>query len=212
MRFKCSYLSDRQRRAIFANMAGRVPSGEKKSGIPNGFSSLKVKKAKVPQALAEYLSFKKPKYSKLPEDSIFNATFKGKRIHFFMYQPKRKELLIASESKRDPEIQNHADLFNLFSTVQDKKYRDLAHLFINDPEYDKFVKGWFGVSKEYPYGIIHFHFQGFPEDLLKKPEYYDRLYLTLKMFQENGAIDQTKVRGIGNREVTLEEIRQILGM
>ena len=59
--------------------------------------------------------------------------------------------------------------------------------------YDSFVRGWIGTSRQYPYGVIHFA----PAIDTANEEIYTSAFEALKMFQENGAVGATVVRGFG---------------
>ena len=61
--------------------------------------------------------------------------------------------------------------------------------------YDDFVRGWIGTGGNYPVGVIHFA----PSVEARNIELFDRAFDTLKMFQENGALAGTVVRGFGER-------------
>lgn len=59
--------------------------------------------------------------------------------------------------------------------------------------FDSFARGWVGNGGEYPYGVIHFapHIDG------ADPDRFDAGFSTLLMFQRNGAMMETVVRGFG---------------
>ena len=61
--------------------------------------------------------------------------------------------------------------------------------------YDDFVRGWIGTGGGYPKGVIHFA----PCVDKRNIKLFDRAFDTLKMFQENGALAGTVVRGFGER-------------
>lgn len=62
-------------------------------------------------------------------------------------------------------------------------------------DFDDFVRGWIGTSRSYPQGIIHFA----PCVDEKNTALFDRVFDTLEMFRENGALAGTVIRGFGNR-------------
>lgn len=59
--------------------------------------------------------------------------------------------------------------------------------------YDDFVRGWIGTGGDYPKGVIHFA----PCVDKRNITLFDRAFDTLKMFQGNGALAGTVVRGFG---------------
>lgn len=61
--------------------------------------------------------------------------------------------------------------------------------------YDDFVRGWIGTGGDYPKGVIHFA----PCVDKRNITLFDRAFDTLKMFQGNGALAGTVVRGFGER-------------
>lgn len=62
--------------------------------------------------------------------------------------------------------------------------------------YDKYVRGWVGAGRGYPYGVIHFT----PcIDEQSSSARFERAFDTLEMFRENGALADTVVRGFGER-------------
>ena len=62
-------------------------------------------------------------------------------------------------------------------------------------DFDDFVRGWIGTGGDYPKGVIHFA----PCVDERNIKLFDRAFDTLKMFQENGALAGTVVRGFGER-------------
>ena len=69
--------------------------------------------------------------------------------------------------------------------------------------HDNFVRGWIGTGGDYPKGVIHFA----PCVDKRNITLFDRAFDTLKMFQENGALAGTVVRGFGeNWEQPLSDI------
>ena len=61
--------------------------------------------------------------------------------------------------------------------------------------YDDYVRGWVGVGKDYPSGVIHFA----PNIDSGNTELYSRAFDTLEMFAQNGADTDTIVRALGKR-------------
>ena len=60
--------------------------------------------------------------------------------------------------------------------------------------FDDFVRGWIGTSRAYPKGVIHFA----PCVDEKNITLFERAFETLKMFEKNGALAGTVIRGFGN--------------
>ena len=61
--------------------------------------------------------------------------------------------------------------------------------------YDDYVRGWVGVGKDYPHGVIHFA----PNVDDRNTELYNRAFDTLEMFAQNGAEAATIIRALGKR-------------
>ena len=57
------------------------------------------------------------------------------------------------------------------------------------------MRGWVGVGKDYPSGVIHFA----PNIDSGNTELYSRAFDTLEMFAQNGADTDTIVRALGKR-------------
>ena len=154
------------------------------------FNSCKIKEARVPTKNLSELKSCKKKYSKLDKCSILNMCHKKKPLQYFMYNPKRKELLLASEGKG---ITSHADVHDKYSTVKSEVPREFLQMRGYSSDYDKFIKGWAGVSKQYPNGIIHFHSHTPTDQMLE----------VIDVFKENGANCNTIVRNapIGEKKM-----------
>lgn len=60
--------------------------------------------------------------------------------------------------------------------------------------FDSFLRGWIGVGKSYPHGVIHFA----PAVNTKDADRFVDGYNTLQMFRENGAGADTVIRGFGD--------------
>lgn len=75
---------------------------------------------------------------------------------------------------------------------------DIEH-FVMPAHRDQFICGWVGTSSEYPNGIIHFtpsaHFDTKHKSIYQD---YERAFLTLEMFEANGADKDTVIRNFGN--------------
>lgn len=62
-------------------------------------------------------------------------------------------------------------------------------------DFDSFVRGWIGIGRDYPKGVIHFA----PCVDSRNISLLDRAFDTLEMFRGNGALAGTVVRGFGSR-------------
>ena len=62
-------------------------------------------------------------------------------------------------------------------------------------DFDDFVRGWIGIGGDYPKGVIHFA----PCVDSRNLSLFDRAFDTLELFEENGALAGTVIRGFGNR-------------
>ena len=71
---------------------------------------------------------------------------------------------------------------------------DLAQAGIRSG-FDDFVRGWVGTGKSYPAGVIHFA----PNVDAQNVSLFNRAFDTLEMFQRNGALPDTVVRGFGRQ-------------
>ena len=61
--------------------------------------------------------------------------------------------------------------------------------------FDDYVRGWVGMGKDYPHGVIHFA----PNVDDQNADLFNRGFDTLEMFSQNGAEAQTVVRAFGKR-------------
>ena len=99
----------------------------------------------------------------------------------FMFNPQTGILLLGMQYKPSGKIYgSHAE--------------DLSNARIHSG-YDDYVRGWVGTGKEYPHGVIHFA----PNVDDRNAALYDRAFMTLEMFSQNGAEAQTVVRALGKR-------------
>lgn len=99
----------------------------------------------------------------------------------FMYNPKTGILVLGYQYEpKNLLLSSHAD--------------ELAGAGITKG-YDDFVRGWIGTGRHYPKGVIHFA----PSVDERCVSLFDRAYCTLEMFKENGALDETVIRGFGKR-------------
>ncbi|MBQ9680605.1 MAG: hypothetical protein IJV48_07985 [Ruminococcus sp.] len=112
-----------------------------------------------------------------------NQTFNMQEIdnRRFMFNPKTGILLLGSQLPPSRKIRgSHAE--------------DLSNAGIYCG-YDDYVRGWVGVGKDYPHGVIHFA----PNVDDRNTELYNRAFDTLEMFAQNGAEAETVVRALGKR-------------
>lgn len=99
----------------------------------------------------------------------------------FMYNPKTGLLVLGYRYVATSRIvSSHAD--------------ELAKAGITK-DYDDFVRGWIGTGVDYPAGVIHFA----PCVDERNIKLFDRAFDTLGMFQKNGALADTVIRGFRNR-------------
>lgn len=99
----------------------------------------------------------------------------------FLYNPRTGILVLGYQyAPRSPLLSSHAD--------------ELAGAGITK-DYDDFVRGWIGTGRNYPKGVIHFT----PSVDERCVSLFDRAFSTLEMFQENGALADTVIRGFGKR-------------
>ena len=107
----------------------------------------------------------------------------------FMYNPKTGILVLGQQYGKTRGLPgSHAD--------------DLAQAGIKNG-FDDFVRGWVGTGKNYPAGIIHFA----PNVDAQNISLFNRAFDTLEMFQRNGALPDTVVRGFGRQwEQALSEV------
>lgn len=104
--------------------------------------------------------------------TIFDLSIGRKRCSRFMYCAEKREPLLSPEA---PNYRTHADV--------------LHHMGGTNP-YDHYMKGWHGISREYPYGIIHFYMW----DYSTKPLWFNRFMNTLETFLALGAGPKCIVR------------------
>ena len=99
----------------------------------------------------------------------------------FMYNPKTGILVLGQQYGKTRGLPgSHAD--------------DLAQAGIRSG-FDDFVRGWVGTGKSYPAGVIHFA----PNVDVQNVSLFNRAFDTLEMFQRNGALPDTVVRGFGRQ-------------
>ena len=99
----------------------------------------------------------------------------------FMFNPKTCILLLGAQLPPSRKIRgSHAE--------------DLSNAGIYSG-YDDYVRGWVGVGKDYPRGVIHFA----PNVDDRNTDLYNRAFDTLEMFAQNGAEAETVVRALGKR-------------
>ncbi|MBR0302553.1 MAG: hypothetical protein IJQ80_01760 [Clostridia bacterium] len=112
-----------------------------------------------------------------------NQTFNMQEIdnRRFMFKTKTRNLLLGSQLPPSRKIPgSHPE--------------DLSNAGIYSG-YDDYVRGWVGVGKDYPHGVIHFA----PNVDDRNTELYNRAFDTLEMFAQNGAEAETVVRALGKR-------------
>ena len=99
----------------------------------------------------------------------------------FLYNPRTGILVLGYQyAPKSPLLSSHAD--------------ELAGAGITK-DYDDFVRGWIGTGRDYPKGVIHFA----PSVDERCVSLFDRAFRTLEMFQKNGALADTAIRGFGKR-------------
>ena len=99
----------------------------------------------------------------------------------FMYNPKTGILVLGYQ-------------YAATSTLISSHANELAEAGITKG-YDDFVRGWIGTGGNYPKGVIHFA----PCVDKRNIKLFNQAFDTLEMFQENGALAGTVVRGFGER-------------
>ena len=112
-----------------------------------------------------------------------NQTFNMQEIdnRRFMFNPKTGILLLGAQFPSSRKIRgSHAE--------------DLSNAGIYSG-YDDYVRGWVGVGKDYPHGVIHFA----PNVDDRNIDLYNRAFDTLEMFKQNGAEAETVVRSFGKQ-------------
>lgn len=98
----------------------------------------------------------------------------------FMYSPQTGTLLLGVQYSSNAIFYSHAEEHHKIGVRED---------------FDRFVRGWVGVGKDYKEGIIHFS----PVVPVSVPELFNKGFDTLEMFRSNNAKDNTIVRGFGRR-------------
>ena len=113
------------------------------------------------------------------KESIDIRQIKNRR---FMYDPDTATLILGRQ-------------YGKVKGVPSSHAEEMADAGITE-NYDKYVRGWVGSGKRYPYGVIHFA----PcIDEHSSSARFDRAFDTLEMFRENGAVPNTLVRGFGRQ-------------
>ncbi len=97
----------------------------------------------------------------------------------FMYQPQTGTLILGRQYHKSGMYGSHAE--------------EHADSGASEP-YDSFIRGWIGTGKQYKHGVIHFS----PSIDSRYPQQFDKGFSTLEMFTENGAGDNTVIRGFGD--------------
>ena len=97
----------------------------------------------------------------------------------FMFSPQSGELILGKQYKGNQIRASHAEEHGKSGTKT---------------AYDSFIRGWIGTSRQYSHGIIHFA----PHVESVNSELFEKAFLTLEMFGENGAGEQTVIRGFGS--------------
>ncbi len=110
--------------------------------------------------------------AKADEDKFDMMTFENRR---FMYNPKTGTIVFGKDGELNG---SHGAEFGITGC---------------DEAYDDFVRGWIGVGKEYPHGVIHFAPNIPPECVWL----FERGFDTLEMFSAHGAGDKCIIRGFG---------------
>ena len=98
----------------------------------------------------------------------------------FMFSPQTGTLLLGVQYSSNAIFYSHSEEYHKIGVRED---------------FDRFVRGWVGVGKDYKAGVIHFS----PVVPASVPELFNKGFDTLKMFMENNATDNTIVRGFGRR-------------
>ena len=98
----------------------------------------------------------------------------------FMFSPQTGELILGKQYRGRQLYKSHAE--------------EHAESGATAP-FDSFIRGWIGVGKGYPQGVIHFA----PHIESRNAELFDRAFDTLEVFARNGAKGDTVIRGFGNQ-------------
>ncbi|MGI6316430.1 MAG: YodL domain-containing protein [Christensenellales bacterium] len=97
----------------------------------------------------------------------------------FMFSPQTGELILGKQYKGRQLYKSHAEE-HFDSGAQ--------------AAFDSFIRGWIGTGGDYQNGVIHFA----PNISANNIPALDNAFSTLQMFSENGANENTVVRGFGN--------------
>lgn len=98
----------------------------------------------------------------------------------FMFSPQTGELILGKQYSGRQLYKSHAE--------------EHAESGARAP-FDSFIRGWIGVGKDYPQGVIHFA----PHIESRNVELFDRAFDALELFAKNGAAGGTVIRGFGNQ-------------
>lgn len=98
----------------------------------------------------------------------------------FMFSPQTGELILGKQYRGRQLYKSHAE--------------EHAESGARAP-FDSFIRGWIGVGKDYPQGVIHFA----PHIESRNAELFDRAFDALELFAKNGAAGSTVIRGFGNQ-------------
>lgn len=112
----------------------------------------------------------------------------------FMYHP--SGLLLLGE-------EDTVNMKGLFKSHAEEHYEAEERFQIKLPPYDDFIKGWIGVGKSYPYGIVHFA-PHIPDGHIGL---FDKAFSFVEVVQENGFSYRSVLRGFpGKWEQTIGEM------
>ena len=98
----------------------------------------------------------------------------------FMFSPQTGELILGKQYRGRQLYKSHAE--------------EHAESGARAP-FDSFIRGWIGVGKDYPQGVIHFA----PHIESRNAELFDRAFDALELFAKNGAAGSTVIRGFVNQ-------------
>ena len=130
----------------------------------------------------------------LNQTQIDLSTIENRR---FMYHSDGILILGAEDTARNGKclLKSHAEEYGI---AVDSKPSSL-------PPYDEFVRGWIGVGKLYPFGIIHFA----PHVPSMRGPYFDAAFDFIEKAMQNGFGNNSVLRGFG--EVWERSILDVLG-
>ena len=130
----------------------------------------------------------------LQKENVDLMTIQNRR---FMYHPDGILILGAEDTTRKTRgvLKSHAEEYGIAT----EKFA----LFL--PPYDKFVRGWIGVGKHYPDGIIHFA----PHVPSMCGPYFEAAFDFIEQAARNGFGGQCMLRGFG--EVWERSMSDVLG-